>query len=153
MIFSDTIKQLRLSKNMNQEEFANALNSFAEKSNGLYSSNFNKTNISKWENGKAEPRMDTIRLIASTFNISPNELMGLEVPKPYYELNAKDERDIETKMRDIMMDLENNALFSKEDQSELSEETRELLRASIENSIRLAKQMAKKKFTPKKYRD
>lgn len=152
MAFSDTIKNLRLSKNMSQEEFANALNLFAEKSDGLYSSNFNKTNISKWETGKVEPRMDTIRLIASTFDISPNELMELEDTKPYYTLNAKDERDIETKMQEIITDLENNALFSKEDQSELSEETRELLRASIENSIRLAKQMAKKKYTPKKYR-
>jgi hypothetical protein len=34
----------------------------------------------------------------------------------------------------------------------LDNESKELLRISLENSMRLAKQMAKKKFTPKKYR-
>lgn len=78
MSFATVIKELRESMNLNQEEFANRLNTFAENSEGLYSSNFNKTNISKWENGKAEPRMDTVRLISETFNISPNVLMELE---------------------------------------------------------------------------
>ena len=34
----------------------------------------------------------------------------------------------------------------------LGDETRELLKASLENSIRIAKINAKQKFTPKKYR-
>ncbi|MDT2677932.1 transcriptional regulator, partial [Enterococcus dongliensis] len=42
--------------------------------------------------------------------------------------------------------------FSK-DESEIDQETRELLIASLENSLRIAKIEAKKKFTPKKYRD
>ena len=77
MAFSTIIKQLRESKNLSQEEFANKLNAHAENSEGLYSSNFNKTNISKWENGKAEPRMDTVRLISETFDVSPNFLMEI----------------------------------------------------------------------------
>lgn len=111
-----------------------------------------KSTVRKWENGMINNMgRDKIAKYAEILKISPLEL--LEDAQPHYTLNAKDERDIETKMREIITDLENNALFSKEDQSELSEETRELLRASIENSIRLAKQMAKKKYTPKKYRN
>lgn len=34
----------------------------------------------------------------------------------------------------------------------MNDETKELLRASLENSVRMAKITAKKKFTPKKYR-
>jgi hypothetical protein len=34
----------------------------------------------------------------------------------------------------------------------MDDETKELLRISIESSIRLAKERAKKKFTPKKYK-
>lgn len=78
MSFAYIIKELRESMNLSQEEFANKLNTYAENSNGLYSSNFNKTNISKWENAKAEPRMDTVRLISETFSISPNVLMEID---------------------------------------------------------------------------
>ncbi|MCS4474814.1 hypothetical protein JQ032_00975 [Clostridium botulinum] len=34
----------------------------------------------------------------------------------------------------------------------IDDETRELLRISLENSMRLAKEIAKKKYTPKKYK-
>lgn len=78
MSFAIVIKELRESMNLNQEEFANKLNNYAEKSDGLYSSSFNKTNISKWENAKAEPRMDTVRLISETFIISPNLLLEID---------------------------------------------------------------------------
>ena len=151
MAFSDTIKNLRLSKNMSQEEFANALNLFAEKSDGLYSSNFNKTNISKWETGKVEPRMDTIRLIASTFDISPNELMELEDTKPYYTLNDKDEKDIAKTLEKMIENLD-GLRYSKEE-SEYSDETRELLIGALEQAARIAKMEAKRKYTPKKYRN
>ncbi|HIY57282.1 MAG TPA: hypothetical protein H9829_03645 [Candidatus Tetragenococcus pullicola] len=49
-------------------------------------------------------------------------------------------------------DLSGNLLFSK-DSAEVNDETRELLIASLENSLRIAKIDAKKRFTPKKYRD
>ena len=42
--------------------------------------------------------------------------------------------------------------FSKKD-SEMSEATREALIISLENALRIAKIEAKKKYTPKKYRD
>lgn len=151
MAFSDTIKKLRLSKNMSQEEFANALNSHAEKSKGLYSSNFNKTNISKWENGKAEPRMDTIRLIASTFDISPNELMELEDSKPYYTLTQKEKLDIGVEVDKLL-----NGLFSDAEVNfygePMSDEGKAELRAAIQMAMELNKEKAKKHFTPKKYR-
>ena len=35
----------------------------------------------------------------------------------------------------------------------LDEESRDLLLASLENSLKLGKMMAKKKFTPKKFQD
>ena len=42
--------------------------------------------------------------------------------------------------------------FSKKD-GEMSESTREALIISLENALRIAKIEAKKKYTPKKYRD
>lgn len=34
----------------------------------------------------------------------------------------------------------------------IDEHTKEMIRISLENSMRMAKQLAKQKFTPKKYR-
>ena len=66
----------------------------------------------------------------------------------------KDEKDIQKKLEELIEDMSNaDALaFSKESEP-MSEETKQLLLLSLENSLRLGKQMAKKKFTPKKYRN
>jgi len=45
------------------------------------------------------------------------------------------------------------AAYDGHSMDDMDEEDRELLKASLENSLRLAKRMAKQKFTPKKYRD
>lgn len=60
------------------------------------------------------------------------------------ELTAKDERDVQKSLNKVRKQLD--------DDPTLSDNDREVLLASIENSIRMAKRLAKKKFTPKKYR-
>ena len=67
-------------------------------------------------------------------------------------LNKKDERDIKKKM-DEMLELFDSADALMFDGEPLDEETRQLLRDSYENQLRLTKQLAKAKFTPKKYRE
>lgn len=63
-----------------------------------------------------------------------------------------DDFDIAKRLENTMADLDADEalMFSGEP---LDEETRELLKASLENSIRIAKINAKQKFTPKKYRN
>ena len=65
-------------------------------------------------------------------------------------LNAKDEHDIAKRLENTLsaLDMQEGLMFSGEP---LDDITRELLKASLENSIRIAKINAKK-FTPKKYR-
>ncbi|MFC3802843.1 helix-turn-helix domain-containing protein [Cohnella sp. GCM10012308] len=76
-----------------------------------------------------------------------------ERAQPYYELTNKDERDIARKLERMMAGLDSNqAMAFYGEEIELDEDERELLRASMEQTMRLAKQLAKKKFTPKKYR-
>ena len=68
------------------------------------------------------------------------------------ELTARDEKDIAKRLEQTLDQLESNQdglMFSGEP---LDDETRELLKASLENSITIAKINAKQKFTPKKYR-
>lgn len=63
-------------------------------------------------------------------------------------LSPKEERDIARDLERIMASLESDTALAF-DGEPLTEEDRELLRLSLENSLRLARQMAKKKFAPK----
>lgn len=70
------------------------------------------------------------------------------------ELNARDERDIQKKLQSILDDLDpDTGLAFYNGQEPMDNETRDLIRSSIENSLRTAKQLAKTKYTPKKYRN
>lgn len=147
MSFASKIKDIRLKYNLNQEEFANRINNYSSLKDSP--TNFNKTNVSKWENGKVEPRMDTVRLIASTFEVPPNYLIGMS-DEPYFKNQSKEEKDIQKDLQKMIEQLE-NGLYSKET-AEYSEETRELIISSLEQAIRIARMEAKNKFTPKKYK-
>ncbi|CQR71648.1 transcriptional repressor DicA [Sporomusa ovata DSM 2662] len=66
-------------------------------------------------------------------------------------LTPKDEREIAKDLEAMLAALDDKSGMAAYNDPE-DEEDKELLRASLEYSMRLAKQMAKKKFTPKKYR-
>lgn len=113
-----------------------------------------QTSLSNWKRGKSTPSRKTLQKIATYFNVSMDYLTtGKEsVEKTYYDLTDKDEKDIAKRLESALDALDNTdgLMFSGEP---LDDETRELLKASLENSIRIAKINAKKKFTPKKYRN
>lgn len=136
--FKDMLKYLRNRSNLSQSELADKL--------GVA-----KSTISMYEVGKREPDFETLELIADFFNVDMNFLLG-KSDSENIQLNRKDEKDIAKRLESVLSDLENlqdGLMFSGE---ELDEETCELLKASLENSIRIAKINAKQKFTPKKYR-
>lgn len=114
--------------------------------------NFGKGYISKL--GKSTPNASKIRQIADYFDVTVDYLMSRKESSQEIEvkLTRKDEKDIARRLESTLEELENNQdglMFSGEP---LDDETRELLKASLENSIRIAKINAKQKFTPKKYR-
>ncbi|MBJ7997729.1 helix-turn-helix transcriptional regulator [Bacillus cereus] len=107
--------------------------------------------IRKWDN--QTPGVDKIQKVADYFNVSIDSLLGRS-EKKYWELNEKDEKDIQKKLEEIIEDMSKaDALSFSKGSEPMSEETRKLLIISLENSLRLGKEMAKKKFTPKKYRN
>nr|WP_275901158.1 helix-turn-helix transcriptional regulator [Paenibacillus periandrae] len=69
-----------------------------------------------------------------------------------YALSSKDERDIMKRLEKIKEDLASDMALAYNGEPLEDEEDREALLASIENTLRLSKYMAKKKFTPNKYR-
>lgn len=68
-VFSNRIKKLR--GNMSIDELVSRLN---EK----YQTKISKSMISRYENGQADPKMETVRIFADFFNVSADYLMGIE---------------------------------------------------------------------------
>lgn len=107
----------------------------------------------KWKNTSATPSAEVMSKIADYFHVSTDYLLGKgpqndELPA----LTKKDERDI-AKQLDIMVGQlggdHDGLMFDGEP---LDDETRELLVESLRKDLEWAKRMAKKKYTPKKYR-
>ncbi|NUK29484.1 helix-turn-helix transcriptional regulator [Parageobacillus sp. VR-IP] len=143
-MIGDNIKFFRKKAKMTQVELA-------EKAN------ISRSYLADVERNRYNPSFDTLKAIASALNVPISSLIGEEDAKnsnrdtQLPELTEKDERDIAKDLQRIMDSLESREGLMY-DGEPLDEETRELIRISLENSMRLAKQIAKKKFTPKKYR-
>ncbi|MFZ6148085.1 helix-turn-helix domain-containing protein [Enterococcus avium] len=103
---------------------------------------------------KNKPGAEKLEELADYFDVSIDYLLGRTDKKRYYDLTEKDEKDIAKELEEMIADLKSTgALAYSKDSTEVDEETRRLLIISLENSLRIAKIEAKKKFTPKKYRD
>ncbi|WP_425057659.1 hypothetical protein SCACP_21790 [Sporomusa carbonis] len=83
--------------------------------------------------------------------VAPNSNQDASSSNPLPPLTPKDEREIAKDLEAMLNALDDKSGMAAYNDPE-DEEDRELLRASLEYSMRLAKQLAKKKFTPKKYR-
>ncbi|MBB6285231.1 helix-turn-helix domain-containing protein [Geobacillus subterraneus] len=118
--------------------------------------------ISRIENGlRGVPKPETIKKLSEALGHSYEDLMQAagylddNAQPKLPELTEKDERDIQKELERLIRGLKTGSgftAFGGMDIDELDEEDRELLIASLENSLRLAKRIAKQKFTPKKYR-
>lgn len=114
--------------------------------------NIKYTTFADWYNGNKYPRIDKIELLAKYFGVQKSDLIE-DKEHENTEFTARDERDIKKHLDKALENLENDeALMFDGEPVEMDKETKELLKASLENSIRLAKTLAKKKYTPKKYR-
>lgn len=114
-----------------------------------------RSTITKWKNG-AVPSGSTLDKFAEYFGVSVDYLLKSskdEPEEPAYEptLNARDQRDVAKRLKETLDDLTNNTDGLMFDGEPLDEETKELLRISLQNQLEMTKLMAKKKYTPKKY--
>lgn len=108
--------------------------------------------ISQYETGKRQADFETLLKLGDALGCSVDYLLRGDETQWTPTLTAKDERDIARELEKTLNDLgdfDNPLMFDGEP---LDDETRELLRASLENQIRMAKIIAKQKYTPKKYR-
>jgi transcriptional regulator with XRE-family HTH domain len=143
-VIGDNIKFFRKKAKMTQVELA-------EKAN------ISRSYLADVERNRYNPSFDTLKAIASALNVPISSLIGEEDANnsnwdsKLPELTKKDEMDIAKDLQRIMDNLESQEGLMY-DGEPMDEETKELIKISLENSMRLAKKLAKKKFTPKKYR-
>lgn len=114
--------------------------------------NVKEATVQRYESGEIKNiKHEIISKLASIFNCSPAYLMGWEDNKAT-ELSPKAEKDIKKALGETLEQLENSQDALMFDGEPIDDETRELLRSSLENSMRIAKKIAKEKYTPKKYK-
>ncbi|MED4206562.1 helix-turn-helix transcriptional regulator [Neobacillus mesonae] len=110
------------------------------------------------ERGIGNASVDNVLKVCKGLGITTDELEKMangEEINNVTEFSPKDERDIQRELEKMIQGLESTnayAAFDGETIDELDKEDRELLIASLENSLRLAKRLAKEKFTPNKFR-
>ena len=80
MSLSENIKKYRLEKEYTQEQLASVLGVSAQA-------------ISKWENGKAKPKVQIIRKLAEFYRVSPEILLMKLEEKKAQKIFLRDYRD------------------------------------------------------------
>lgn len=107
---------------------------------------------SHFENNRNEPDNDTLKKLAQYYDVSIDYLLGKSDKPHYYSLTEKDTRAIDQKIKDIIDGLDPDGPDFFKNDAELSDEDKRLLAVSLRQSYALAQELAKKKYTPKKYR-
>lgn len=142
------LKKLRSENGLTQQEVADYLK-------------VSRPTYTKYENGSLELSPDSILALSNLFHVTTDYLLGKkEIKKDvssdaeyHPTLTERDEKDIQKRLTAILEDIDNQDTVAMYNGGEkMDDATRELMKASLENTIRIAKIKAKEKFTPKKYR-
>lgn len=112
---------------------------------------------------KKTPNANTLQKMANALEVpitaffDGDETINVEFIEPNKDaltISKKAERDIQKSLNqtlDMLQNSQDGLMFDGEP-LELDDLTRELLIQSLENSMRMAKKIAKEKYTPKKYK-
>jgi len=135
------IKQERERQNLSQKELASK-------------TDINVSVMNRIESGERSVRDDEILKISNILNVTTDYLLGNETPAKFKpQLTDKDKKDIAKQVEDMLDGLDaDNPISFQLDGNEIDDDTRELLRQSLQNALEFARLKAKEKFTPKKYR-
>lgn len=144
MKIGERIKQRRLELGYTADALAKMLNK-------------NRATIYRYENGDIENMpIDVLEPLAKALNTTPAYLMGWDESssaRQNTKFSPRIERDIQKRIQSILDDLNSDAgLAFYNGGEEMDDETKDLLKLSLETSIRTAKRLSQEKFTPKKYR-
>ena len=133
-LFSQRLSALLADHDMNQNELAKILK-------------VSESTVGKWVLGKSMPRtMGVIQQIADFFGVGKSYFLESHSPT-LPELTRKDEREIARDLEDMMHSVASAAYESDDEPEDV-----EAFKATLKSAMIQAKKIAKKKYTPKKYR-
>lgn len=134
------IKELRKSKKLTQVAFCKIIG-------------ITQGALSGWENERYEPDLKSLHKMADYFEVTVDYLLGRESDesnrstqlndKYDNQLSARDRKDVAKRLDEVIGDMERNEALMF-DGEPMDEETKELVKIAIEESIKMAKVMAKK---------
>ncbi len=133
MIFSKNLKLLIDKKNISQVELSKILG-------------VSESSVGKWLLQKSMPRMTIIEKLAQYFQVDKTYFFK-DNDDDLPELTEKDEREIESDLEDMMNSMASAACEGDDDFEDV-----EAFKSAIKVAMVQAKRIAKKKYTPKKYR-
>ena len=107
---------------------------------------FAYSTVTDWINAEKYPRIDKIEIMANFFGISKADLVEPKNTRPAPSLTAKEEREIESALEDMMHSMAGAAYESSNEKEDL-----EIFKATLKSAMIQAKRITKKKYTPKKY--
>lgn len=139
----ERIKERRLKLEMSYQDLSNA-------------TGISKSTLQRYETGyiKKVP-INQIEILAKALHTTPSYLMGWDntvTEAPSVPLTPRDERQIAADLEKMLADLDSKNAMAAMGGTVEDDEDRELLKASLQATMRLAKKIAKEKYTPKKYR-
>lgn len=139
----ERIKERRLKLEMSYQDLSDA-------------TGISKSTLQRYETGyiKKVP-INQIEILAKALHTTPSYLMGWDntvTDAPSVPLTPRDERQIAADLEKMLADLDSQNAMAAMGGTVEDDEDRELLKASLQATMRLAKKIAKEKYTPKKYR-
>lgn len=141
-MFDLRLRALRNEKKLTQDELGKLLNVSGK-------------TIGTWERDSRQPNIEAINKLASIFDVTTDYLLGNsneKQPQKYYDLSDKEKNDIAIQAEKLMEGIEtgNNLNFYGEP---ATKEQKDRILIAIKTAMEMNKMEAKKKFTPKKYRN
>ncbi|OQQ74816.1 transcriptional regulator [Ligilactobacillus salivarius] len=141
-MFGLRLRALRNEKKLTQDELGKLLNVSGK-------------TIGTWERDSRQPNIEAINKLASIFDVTTDYLLGNsneKQPQKYYDLSDKEKNDIAIQAEKLMEGIEtgNNLNFYGEP---ATKEQKDRILIAIKTAMEMNKIEAKKKFTPKKYRN
>lgn len=133
------IAELRSLKQESQSELAKAIH-------------VSPSTIGMWETDQRSIKDDDLSKLSDHFDVSTDYLLGKTSKKHYYDLTHKEKVDL-GKLADELLEGSTSDAESDFYGEPSTDEQKASLRAAILTALEMNKKKAKKKFTPKKYRD
>lgn len=99
------------------------------------------------------PRKATVEAVAHTLGVTVDELLGTKpVKEHYYDLTDSDKRDIGKEVDRMLAGLSSDAEVNYYGEP-MTDDDKKKMRVAMIAALQAAQIEARKKFTPKKYRD